>query len=38
VVRALQQENGKVDAAARRLGIARSSLYAKIKRFGLSTG
>jgi DNA-binding NtrC family response regulator len=37
VVRALQEENGKVDAAARRLGIARSSLYAKIKRFGLPT-
>jgi DNA-binding NtrC family response regulator len=37
VVRALREANGKVDAAARRLGIARSSLYAKIKRFGLST-
>jgi DNA-binding NtrC family response regulator len=37
VVVALQETNGKVDAAARRLGIARSSMYAKIKRFGLST-
>jgi DNA-binding NtrC family response regulator len=36
VVLALQEADGKVEAAARRLGIARSSLYAKLKRYGLS--
>ncbi|MFT3926424.1 MAG: sigma-54 dependent transcriptional regulator [Myxococcales bacterium] len=36
VVLALQESDGKVEAAARRLGIARSSLYAKLKRYGLS--
>jgi DNA-binding NtrC family response regulator len=31
----LQQENGHVESAARRLGIPRSSLYHKIKQYGL---
>jgi DNA-binding NtrC family response regulator len=31
----LQEENGHVERAARRLGIPRSSLYHKIKQFGL---
>jgi DNA-binding NtrC family response regulator len=30
----LREENGRVEAAARRLGIPRSSLYQKLKRFG----
>ena len=33
----LRQENGKVDRAAVKLGIPRSSLYAKIKQMGLTT-
>ncbi len=32
----LQEAGGKVDVAAARLGIPRSSLYQKLKRFGLS--
>ena len=32
---ALNAENGRVEAAARRLGIARSTLYWKLKRYGL---
>jgi DNA-binding NtrC family response regulator len=36
IERMLQAENGRVEAAARRLGIPRSSLYQKIKRFGLA--
>jgi DNA-binding NtrC family response regulator len=32
----LRSENGKVDRAAVRLGIPRSSLYAKIKQYGIS--
>jgi len=37
IERVLQEEHGKVEAAARRLGIPRSSLYQKIKRFGLAS-
>jgi transcriptional regulator of acetoin/glycerol metabolism len=37
IERVLQAEQGKVEAAARRLGIPRSSLYQKIKRMGLAT-
>jgi DNA-binding NtrC family response regulator len=32
----LHQENGRVDRAAAKLGIARSSLYVKIKQYGIS--
>jgi len=35
IERVLQEEHGKVESAARRLGIPRSSLYQKIKRFGI---
>lgn len=37
IERVLGAEGGKVDAAARRLGIPRSTLYQKIKQFGLSS-
>ena len=37
IERVLQEEHGKVEACARRLGIPRSSLYQKIKRFGLAS-
>ena len=33
----LRKENGKVDRAATKLGIPRSSLYAKIKQYGITT-
>jgi transcriptional regulator of acetoin/glycerol metabolism len=33
----LKQENGRVDEAARRLGIPRSSLYQKLKRYQIRT-
>ena len=36
IERALREEHGKVEAAARRLGIPRSSLYEKIRRLGLT--
>lgn len=36
IEKALQAENGHVDRAARRLGIPRSSLYKKLKRYGLA--
>ena len=36
IERTLQAEGGHVESAARRLGIPRSSLYQKIKRFGLA--
>jgi DNA-binding NtrC family response regulator len=36
IARVLQEENGKVDAAARRLGIPRSSLYQKMKKYGIA--
>ena len=36
IERVLQAEQGRVEAAARRLGIPRSSLYQKIKRMGLA--
>jgi transcriptional regulator of acetoin/glycerol metabolism len=32
----LHRENGKVDKAAARLGIPRSSLYVKIKQYGIN--
>jgi DNA-binding NtrC family response regulator len=37
IEKVLQEEHGKVESAAKRLGIPRSSLYQKIKRFGLVT-
>jgi DNA-binding NtrC family response regulator len=33
----LQKENGKVDRAAAKLGIPRSSLYVKIRQYGITT-
>ncbi len=36
IERTLREEGGRVEQAARRLGVPRSSLYQKIKRFGLS--
>jgi transcriptional regulator of acetoin/glycerol metabolism len=35
IARVLQEEGGRVDQAARRLGVPRSSLYQKIKRHGI---
>ena len=32
----LEAENGRVESAARRLGIPRSTLYWKLKRWGLT--
>ncbi len=37
IERVLREENGKVERAATRLGIPRSSLYQKIKKYQLST-
>ena len=37
IERVLQEEHGKVEPAARRLGIPRSSLYQKIKRYGIKS-
>jgi transcriptional regulator of acetoin/glycerol metabolism len=36
IAHVLRSENGKVDRAAVRLGIPRSSLYAKIKQYGIT--
>jgi DNA-binding NtrC family response regulator len=38
IERVLRAEGGHVEAAAKRLGIPRSSLYQKIKRFGIEFG
>ena len=38
IERVLRAEGGRVEAAAKRLGIPRSSLYQKIKRFGIAVG
>jgi transcriptional regulator of acetoin/glycerol metabolism len=35
IVRALQAEGGRVERAARRLGIPRSSRYQKIQKYGI---
>ncbi|RJP41706.1 MAG: hypothetical protein C4547_01330 [Phycisphaerales bacterium] len=35
IERVLKEEGGRVERAAARLGIARSSLYQKIKQYGL---
>ena len=35
---ALAAENGRVDPAAKRLGISRSTLYQKVKVYGLTFG
>jgi transcriptional regulator of acetoin/glycerol metabolism len=35
IERTLREEGGRVEQAARRLGVPRSSLYQKIKKFGL---
>ncbi len=37
ISRVLRNENGKVDTAAAKLGIARSSLYMKIKQYSITT-
>ena len=36
IVRALQAEGGRVERAAQRLGIPRSSLYQKIRKYGIA--
>ena len=36
IVRSLEAENGRVKDAARRLGVPRSTLYQKIKNFGIT--
>ncbi len=33
----LEAENGRVESAAKRLGIPRSTLYWKLKRFGIKS-
>jgi DNA-binding NtrC family response regulator len=38
IARALEEHKGRVDSAARALGISRSTLYQKVKRFGLDRG
>ena len=38
IVRVLREEHGRVQVAARRLGIGRSSLYKKIKDYGIAMG
>ncbi len=38
IVRVLGEEHGRVETAARRLGISRSTLYNKIQKFGLDSG
>jgi len=35
ITRTLHQEGGHVESAAKKLGIARSSLYQKIKQYGI---
>jgi DNA-binding NtrC family response regulator len=37
IERVLQEEHGKVEASAKRLGVPRSTLYQKIKEFGIAT-
>ncbi|MBS1785591.1 MAG: sigma-54-dependent Fis family transcriptional regulator, partial [Acidobacteria bacterium] len=37
IERVMKEEGGKVEAAAKRLGIPRSTLYQKLKTFGLSS-
>jgi DNA-binding NtrC family response regulator len=37
IERVLREERGRVEGAARRLGVPRSSLYQKIKRYGIDT-
>jgi transcriptional regulator of acetoin/glycerol metabolism len=37
ISRVLRSENGKVDRAAAKLGIPRSSLYVKIKQYGITS-
>jgi DNA-binding NtrC family response regulator len=36
IVRALQEEGGRVERAAHRLGVPRSSLYQKIRKYGIT--
>ncbi len=36
IVRALQAEGGRVERAAQRLGVPRSSLYQKIRKYGIA--
>lgn len=38
ITRVLKEEHGRVQVAAKRLGIGRSSLYKKIKNYGLALG
>jgi len=36
ILRVLEEERGQVEAAAKRLGVPRSSLYSKLKRYGIT--
>jgi DNA-binding NtrC family response regulator len=36
IQRIIQEENGRIERAAQRLGVPRSSLYKKIKAMGIS--
>jgi len=36
ILRALQAEGGRVERAAQRLGVPRSSLYQKIRKYGIA--
>lgn len=38
IVLVLEEEKGRVESAAKRLGVPRSSLYEKLRRLGLATG
>jgi DNA-binding NtrC family response regulator len=37
IVRVLEEERGQVESAAKRLGVPRSSLYSKLKRYGIGS-
>ncbi len=37
IVRVLEEEHGQVEAAAKRLGVPRSSLYSKLKRYSIGS-
>ncbi|MFI5370198.1 MAG: helix-turn-helix domain-containing protein [Candidatus Eisenbacteria bacterium] len=36
MLRTFDEEEGRVDAVARRLGVPRSTLYGKLKRYGVT--
>jgi transcriptional regulator with PAS, ATPase and Fis domain len=37
ILRVLEEEHGQVESAAKRLGVPRSSLYSKLKRYGIGS-